>query len=146
MINNKLIKILKLTGYTLLFALIFILGVGIFTAVIPNSYFTRMTPVFWFDYVYLIVDGLLLGFYLSSLIIRASAKNQDEKALTGGFLGFLAVACPICNKVLLWAFGATLLLQYLEPIRPFIGLLSVIILMWAIRNLYYPKNCKIKSS
>jgi len=43
--------------------LFFILGIP--TAVIPNNFFARMTPVYFFDYFFLILNSLLLGAYIN---------------------------------------------------------------------------------
>ncbi len=129
-------------------SIIFVLALGIPTAVIPNTFFVRMTPVYWFDYIFLAVDSLLLGIYFTLAIAKRKAlsgKFSEGKAAGGGVLGFLAVACPICNKLLLWLFGATWLLQYFEPIRPVVGILSVAILLWAIRSMQKSAYCAVKT-
>ena len=125
---------------------LFLLVLGIPTAVIPNPYFTRMTPIYWFDYFYLIADSLLLGIYFGLVISKKLTRRSDGKIASGGLAGFFGIACPICNKLLLWLFGATWLLQYFEPIRPFVGLLSVIILLWAIRSVRQPAYCHIEKN
>jgi hypothetical protein len=55
-----------------------------------------------------------------------------KAAGSGGILGFLGVACPVCNKLLLAIFGSGVLLSYFEPIRLYVGLLGVAALAWAV--------------
>ncbi len=46
---------------------------------------------------------------------------------TGGVLGFIGVACPVCNKILLLLFGGELLLTYFEPVRIYVAALGVLL-------------------
>lgn len=132
---------MKFYLFTISLTVIFLLALGMPTAVIPNPFFTRMTPVYWFDYFYLVTDSLLLGIYFGLALSKKIMGRSDGKIAGGGLAGFLGIACPICNKLLLLIFGTTWLLQYFEPIRPLVGLLSVIILLWAIRTAYRPAHC-----
>ena len=127
---------MKIIIYSIGFTILTFFLLSIPTAVIPNPLFTRMVPVYWYDYVYLIFDSILMGIYLGLIFGRGRKKacKVEKKAMTGGIVGFLGIACPVCNKVLLLLFGATFLLTYFEPIRPFVGLLSVVILLWAVKR------------
>lgn len=101
---------------------------GAVTAVYENSFFQRMTALYWFDYVLLILESLLIGVFLGVNAPDCAIK----KAGVGGILGFLGFACPICNKLLLLLFGSGLLLTYFEPIRPLVGALGIILLGLAV--------------
>jgi hypothetical protein len=50
----------------------------------------------------------------------------------GGVIGFLGVACPVCNKVLLLLFGGELLLTYFEPVRLYVAAAGAAILALAV--------------
>lgn len=50
----------------------------------------------------------------------------------GGVLGFLGVACPVCNKILLLLFGGELLLTYFEPVRLYVAAVGTAILAVAV--------------
>lgn len=50
----------------------------------------------------------------------------------GGVLGFLGVACPVCNKILLLLFGGELLLTYFEPVRLYVAAAGTAILAVAV--------------
>jgi len=56
----------------------------------------------------------------------------DRTAGVGGVLGFLGVACPVCNKILLLLFGGELLLTYFEPIRLYVAAAGTAILAVAV--------------
>ncbi len=107
---------------------------GIVTAVIPNSFFIRMTPVAWLEYVSLVMTSLLLGTYigLSYYEKRIKAVKCDVTATFGGIFGFLTFGCSICNKILILLLGVTGVLKYFEPIRPFFGIISIVLLGGAV--------------
>jgi hypothetical protein len=48
-------------------------------------------------------------------------------ASAGGILGFIGIACPVCNKILLLLFGGELLLTYFEPVRVYVAAAGVLI-------------------
>lgn len=86
---------------------------GTVTAVWPNPVFLRTTPTQGFEIWLLAVQALLLGVYAAIRRPRCPVRGAG----LGGLLGFLGIACPTCNKILLFAFGADLLLAHLEPYR-----------------------------
>jgi len=103
--------------------------IGVPTAVIPNPYFSRMTPVRLQDFLFLAATALLMGLVASSYAISApSGGSAMGKLTTGGLLSFLAVGCPICNKVVLLLLGAGGALTYWAPLQPLLGILSVALL------------------
>lgn len=59
----------------------------------------------------------------------------------GAVIGFLGIACPVCNKVLVFLVGSTLLLEYFEPVRPYVALGGVALLALAIRLKLGRKAC-----
>lgn len=102
--------------------------VGTLTALWQNPFFGRMTAVAGYEYALLGGQALLGGLYLAVRTPVCAAKAAGS----GGVLGFLGVACPVCNKVLLAIFGSGVLLSYFEPIRLYVGLLGVAALAWAV--------------
>lgn len=93
------------------------LVLGTITALWPNPFFTRMTPTGTFELGFLAAQSMLLGVYLA---IPATAC-ATRLAGTGGVVNFLGVACPICNKLLVFLFGTQVLLTYLEPARLYLA-------------------------
>lgn len=51
----------------------------------------------------------------------------------GGFLSFLAVGCPTCNKLVVLALGTTGALDWFAPAQPVLGIVSIALLAWALR-------------
>jgi len=133
---NKKLKYLFLgLGVGLLFFFVS----GIVTVLLPNSFFTRMTPISTLDYVFLASSSVLLGAYVGVHYYKKNTtKKCDTVATTGGVGSFLAFACPVCNKLLVFLFGATALMTYFEPYRPVLGVVSngllVGALWWRLRT------------
>lgn len=97
------------------------------TDVVPNPWFTRMTPVRTQDYVFLALTVMLGALLAASYAAprTAGCSIQQGKTFTGGVLSVLAVGCPVCNKIVLLLLGTSGALTYFEPIQPVLGLLSV---------------------
>lgn len=105
----------------------FIIG-GTVTALWQNPFFVRMTPAAGYEMTLLVLESILAGVYFGMKSTGCSIRTAG----TGGVLGLLGVACPVCNKVLMLIFGSTLLMTYFEPIRPVVGLLGVVLLAAAL--------------
>ena len=106
------------------------LALGTLTALWANPFFIRMTPIIWIDFAILGVEAALLGLYLG---LRAPACGIKGVSI-GGLLGFLGFGCSICNKILLLIFGSGLLLAYFEPVRHWVGLAGIAMLLWVLRR------------
>ncbi len=105
------------------------LVVGIPTDVIPNDYFARMTPVRPQDYVFLVLTAALTGLVAASYTVPTPGCGvATGKVTTAGLLGFLAVGCPVCNKLVLLLLGTSGAFAYWAPMQPVIGLASVLLL------------------
>lgn len=110
------------------------LAIGIPTEVIPNSFFTRMTPVRTQDYVFLAATALLAGLLAASYALPHSNVCSIEQGKTtfGGFLSFLAIGCPICNKLVVLLIGTSGALNFFEPVQPLLGVASLGLLALAV--------------
>ncbi len=104
--------------------------IGTVTALWQNPFFTRMTPTSGYEYWLLTAESILLGLYFS--IPKAVASGTCSTV--GGVLGFLGIACPVCNKLLLLLFGSGLLLSYFEPIRLYVGIVGILLLAFAVQR------------
>jgi hypothetical protein len=109
-------------------ALLAFVGLGTVSALWNNPLFTRMTPAGGWEIGLLGALSLLFGLYVA---IRRPACS-DRAAGAGGVLGFLGVACPVCNKILLLLFGGELLLTYFEPVRLYVAAAGAAILALAV--------------
>jgi hypothetical protein len=110
------------------------LAIGIPTDVVPNPWFTRMTPVRLQDYIFLALAVVLSIMLAASYALPQSSgcATPQGKAATGGLLSVLAVGCPVCNKIALLLLGTSGALTYFEPIQPLIGGLSLVLLAIAV--------------
>ncbi len=102
---------------------------GTVAALWENPVFIRMTPAGNLEIILLGAMSVLLGAYVA---VRRPACSI-RTAGTGGVLGFIGVACPVCNKLLMLIFGGELLLTYFEPVRIYVaaaGALVVAVAVW----------------
>jgi hypothetical protein len=53
--------------------------------------------------------------------------EDDTAAGVSAVLGFLGFSCPICNAFMLALFGSSALMTYLDPLRPLLGAVSVVL-------------------
>jgi hypothetical protein len=99
------------------------LALGTVAALWENPLFVRMTPAGNVEIVLLAAQSVLLGLYFS--MPRGTCAAGQAGA--GSVLTFLGIACPVCNKILLYVFGSELLLVYFEPIRVYVALAGFLI-------------------
>lgn len=65
----------------------------------------------------------------------ATAPDEDRRSLlgyAGGFAAFLAIGCPVCNKIVLVALGTSGALTIWAPLQPLIGAASLLLLAGAL--------------
>ena len=103
-----------------------------------------------------VLSGLLLATYVRDVPLRApsSPDASDEVAggvadgneglaaldpaertrtgMVGGLLTFLAVGCPVCNKVALIALGYSGALRWFAPVQPWLAAGGIVLLAWAL--------------
>lgn len=104
------------------------IALGTVAAVWENPLFVRMTPAGDMEIVLLGLLSVLLGAYVAIRRPFCSTKT----ASVGGVVGFIGVACPVCNKILLLLFGGDLLLTYFEPVRIYVAGVGVLIVAAAV--------------
>ena len=111
------------------------------TAVIPNPVFGRAIEVTWWSYPVVVLTGILGGLLLATYVkepgLEEEQPAEDAKAsklgLAGGFIAFFAVGCPVCNKLVLLALGASGAMTWFAPVQPFLAVASVILMVVALR-------------
>lgn len=97
---------------------------GTVSALWSNPLFIRMTPSGAMEIALLAALSVLLGAYFALRRPQCSARPAGA----GGVAGFLGIACPTCNKLLMLLFGGELLLTYFEPARLYLAAAGVLIL------------------
>lgn len=108
---------------------------GVPTAVIPNPIFIRMTPTETFNVVVWLTSAQLVGLLVATYV-RVPGHAADHRfddagagrTALGGVAAYLAIGCPICNKVVVAALGVSGALSIFAPLQPLIGAGSVALL------------------
>lgn len=122
--------------------------VGVPTAVVPSPLFTREIPTPWWGYpVWLcsaVLGGLLLATYTPTRRADARDTTGSRFGLGGGVLTWLAVGCPLCNKLVLLAVGSAGALSWFQPIQPVLAVASLVLLAVALRvRLRGQRSCPV---
>lgn len=102
---------------------------GTVAALWSNPLFIRMTPTGGFEIALLLSQSVLAGVYVG---LPQSACGK-RTAGAGAVMGFLGIACPVCNKILVLLIGGALLLEYFEPVRLYGALGGAVLLVVAVR-------------
>ncbi|MFA4820019.1 MAG: hypothetical protein WC613_03630 [Candidatus Aenigmatarchaeota archaeon] len=106
---------------------------GIITVLLPNDIFIRMTPVYFYDYIFLVLTSVLSGTYIGLWYYMKKTQTKCNYAATGGAVGgFLSFGCAICNKLLILFLGLSGVAAYFMPIQPILGVISLILLSYAV--------------
>ena len=121
--------------------------IGIPTGIISTSFYQRMTPVLWWNYPVWAIASVLSGLILATYVrTQAPHDSSGRNGVLGSAASFLAVGCPICNKVVVAAVGASGALTLWAPVQPILGILSLALLGWALsRRLRNERACKLPS-
>jgi len=124
-------------------ALVCGLVLGIPTDVIPNPLAHRVLPVTWWSYPTLALTALLGGLLIATYV-RAPEQPAATRATSGGILSFLAIGCPVCNKLVVLAIGTTGALSLWAPVQPVLAAASIVLLGWAlVTRLTNARTCAI---
>ncbi|MBR9699330.1 hypothetical protein GOV09_02650 [Candidatus Woesearchaeota archaeon] len=122
----------------ILSALALFLFFGIPTDLIENPRYIRMVEATYLDMFFLVMTSLLFGIYIATLMYIRFVRNKKPKtekwSMGGAIAGFFSVSCPTCIQFLVWIFGAAFLLKYYDPLRPYIGTLSLGLLFYAVHK------------
>lgn len=105
-----------------------LVATGVPTRILPNLFFARMTDVRTQDYVIWMISGVLVGLIAGTYVVAAAHKHERRTIAAGGVLTYFAVGCPVCNKLVLFALGASGAMTFFAPLQLYIGILSVVLL------------------
>jgi hypothetical protein len=107
------------------------------TGVIATDFFTRMTPVRWWDYPLWIAASVLVGLTAATYMRIADATSEQGArpgtTIGGSLLTVFAIGCPVCNKLVVAILGFGGALTYFAPLQPVLGLTSIALLTWGLR-------------
>jgi hypothetical protein len=107
------------------------LALGVPTDVVPNRFAHRVLAVTWWSYPTLALTALLGGLLIASYV-RSPDQPTATRATSGGLLSFLAIGCPVCNKVVVLALGTTGAVSLWAPLQPVMAAASISLLGWAL--------------
>jgi hypothetical protein len=118
---------------------------GVPTAVVPNPFFIRMSPTEGFNVAVWLASAPLIGLLVATYVRpprHAFGHETHERgagrATLGGVAAYLAIGCPVCNKVVVAALGVSGALSYFAPLQPIIGAGSLALLgatlAWRLRD------------
>ena len=109
-----------------------LLIIGVPTDVLANPWFARVVPVRALDYMLLGLTTLLAAALGASYAFPARCALRPGRLTLGGALSYLAVGCPVCNKLVVLLLGVGGALTYFQPLQPVLGLVSVLLLTVAL--------------
>jgi hypothetical protein len=123
---------------------------GLVSAIIPNPVFGRQIAPEPFAIVVWLASGLLMGLLAGTYLAPPPAvpvalppqggavafaadtgevgRRTSALGYAGGLAAFLAIGCPVCNKVALVLLGTSGALSIWAPLQPLVGLASVALL------------------
>ena len=120
---------------------------GVPTDIIDTPLFVRMTPVEWWNYPFWLASAVLAGLLAATYVAgpdRGGSNRFQGNILGGSLLTVFAIGCPICNKLVVLALGASGAFAYFAPIQPILGLLSVGLLLYALHvRLSVERSCPV---
>lgn len=158
----------RFVGWAIAWGLGSLILFGLTSAIIPNPVFARQIPPEPFAIAVWIVSAPLVGLIgatysapraASMLAVGAptTVPLQPADAVAGqragrlgtvaGFGAFLAIGCPVCNKVALVLLGTSGALTVWAPLQPLIGAASLVLLAgtlaWRFRSRRAGGACSI---
>ncbi len=125
LVGGRTFRVLVAVGAALATFLI----IGLPTDIIPNPVFGRDVPVRPWELPVLAVTAVLTGLYFG---LQRPGSEKSAPAIGGAGLAMFAVACPVCNKVVLLALGTSGALGFWQPLQPFLAAISLAALLAAV--------------
>jgi len=105
------------------------LAMGVPTGIVHTGFYTRMTPVTWWDYPVWALSAVLVGLTAATYVRVAGTElvgpYRSRRTVGATLLSTFAVGCPICNKLVVALIGVSGALSYWAPLQPVLGVLSI---------------------
>ena len=122
--------------------------IGLPTVVIDNSFFGREIAVTNWSQPVLLTTSVLSGLLFATYVKVADISSTEREAKIGsigGFFSFLAIGCPVCNKLALIALGYSGAIKYFAPVQPYLAAIGIGLLFYALRQrLTNESACKVQ--
>ena len=136
----------RLLAWTAIWTAVSLLAFGLVTAIIPNPVFARQIPPEPFAIWTWILSAPLMGLVVATYTVppkpspvtlvdlgpEGAAVAERRSTTLGSLAGlgaFLAIGCPVCNKVALTLLGASGAMSVYAPIQPLLGAVSLALLV-----------------
>jgi hypothetical protein len=118
------------------------------SALLPNPFFARMTPVPWWSYAAWVATSALSGILAATYVHAPRASGRARRAGFVANIGsILAVGCPVCNKLVVASLGVSGALGVWASIQPVLAAASLAVLGWALwRRLSTLQSCPVTAS
>jgi hypothetical protein len=116
-------------------AIVTVLFIAVPTDLIDTPLFGREVPPTVWSWPVLLVSAVLAGMVTATYVGRPAEAPDGaggRLGLAGWMVTFFAVGCPVCNKLVLLALGATGAMQFFEPVQPYLAAASIVLLAWAL--------------
>lgn len=141
----------SLAAHVIAWSVATLVAFGLVTAIIPNPVFGREIAPEPFSIAVWVLSAPLAGIVLATYTAKSPVAGaprplepapESERGSTLGMIGgigaFLAIGCPVCNKLVLVALGTSGALTVWAPLQPLVGAASVAILAvtaaWRLRR------------
>ncbi len=135
----------RFLGWAARLSVVSLVVFGVLNAIVPTPFFARpIAPEPFAIFVWLAsapLMGVVAATYLAPaqpvgaapapvpLSELGSARGGTRLGWLGGFAAFLAIGCPVCNKVALVLLGTSGALSVYAPLQPLIGAISISLLL-----------------
>lgn len=119
-----------MTGRAVIAAALAALGtalvIGIPTDVVPNPWFAREIGVRTADVVVLVALSIVTGALVATYTVAgASGAGAPRAGVGSGLIGWFAIGCPVCNKLVVAFLGASGATSTFAPAQPVLGVAAV---------------------
>lgn len=118
---------------------------GLSTAVLANPVFGRSVPPTGWSPEVLVATAVLSGLLTATYVrndgpapirfdpteVTPGTRTAKAGAL-GSLLAYLAIGCPVCNKIALLLLGTTGALNLYAPVQPYLGAIGIALLAIAL--------------
>ncbi|MGN6302979.1 MAG: hypothetical protein ACTHN8_17990 [Angustibacter sp.] len=117
-------------------AIVVTLVTAIPTDLIDTPVFGREVPPTAWAWPALVVSSALAGLLTATYVASAqpAVSSSERRGLVGGLLTYFAVGCPVCNKLVLLALGASGAMRWFAPVQPVLQVAAVALLAWALQQ------------
>ena len=107
------------------------------TAIIKTPIFGREIEVTPWSVPVVIATSILSGMLFATYVNNDNSMKEERSLKVGGagaLFSFLAIGCPVCNKLVLVALGYSGAIQYFAPVQPYLAAAGIFLLAYALRK------------